>query len=138
MMRLINSLLRSTLLSSSAFERTEPELNCCGVVIFGVVGFVIWRVMKGMGPNREILKTGIPAKATIRQVWQTGTFVNYNPQVGLQLEVLPPSGPAYMAQVNIVVPMVNIPQFQPGVVLPVKISRTDPSKVELDVFGTPA
>ena len=87
------------------------------VVIFGVVGFVIWRVMKGMGPNREILKTGIPAKATIRQVWQTGTFVNYNPQVGLQLEVLPPSGAAYMAQVNIVVPMVNIPQFQPGVVL---------------------
>ena len=105
------------------------------VVVFGVVGFIIWRVMKSMGPNREILKTGIPAKATIRQVWQTGTFVNYNPQVGLQLEVQPPTGSAYMAQVNVVVPMVNIPQFQPGVVLPVKISPTDPSKVELDVYA---
>ena len=107
------------------------------VVIFGVVGFVIWRVMKGMGPNREILKSGIPARAIIRQVWQTGTFVNYNPQVGLQLEVQPPTGSPYMAQVNVVVPMVNIPQFQPGITLPVKISPTDPSKVELDVYATP-
>ena len=108
------------------------------VVIFGVVGYVIWRVMKGMGPNREILKTGIPARAIIRQVWQTGTFVNMNPQVGLQLEVQPPTGSPYMAQVNVVVPMVNIPQFQPGVTLPVKISPTDPSKVELDVYAPPA
>ncbi|MEP7357111.1 MAG: hypothetical protein ABI847_07715 [Anaerolineales bacterium] len=108
------------------------------VVIFGVVGFVIYRVMKGMGPNRDILKNGIPAQAIIRQVWQTGTFVNMNPQVGLQLEVHPPTGTPYMAQVNIVVPMVNIPQFQPGVTMPVKISPTDPSKVELDVYATPS
>ena len=108
------------------------------VAIFAVVGFVIWRVMKGMGPNREILKSGIPAKGIIRQVWQTGTFVNKNPQVGLQLEIQPPTGTPYMAQVTVVVPMVNIPQFQPGVTLPVKISPTDPSKVELDVYATPS
>ena len=108
------------------------------VAIFAVVGFVIYRVMKGMGPNRDILKNGIPARAIIRQVWQTGTFVNMNPQVGLQLKVQPPTGSPYMAQVNIVVPMVNIPQFQPGITLPVKISPTDPSKVELDVYAPPA
>jgi hypothetical protein len=108
------------------------------LVSFGVVGFVIWRVMKSMGPNRDILTTGIPASAIIRQVWQTGTFVNYNPQVGLQLEVQPPTGSPYMAQVNVVVPLVNIPQFQPGITLPVKISRTDPSKVELDVYAAPS
>ena len=106
-----------------------------GLVITGGVLFVIWRVMKGLGPNRQILQNGIPAQATIRQVWQTGTYVNYNPQIGMQLEVQPPNGAAYMAQVNAVVPMVNIPQFQPGVVVPVKISPTDPSKVELNVYG---
>ncbi len=105
------------------------------VVITGGVLFVVWRVMKGLGPNREILQSGIPAQATIRQVWQTGTFVNYNPQIGLQLEVMPPNGAPYMTQVNAVVPMVNIPQFQPGVVVPVKIHPTDPSKVELNVYG---
>ena len=106
-----------------------------GLVITGGVLFVIWRVMKGLGPNRQILQNGIPAQATIRQVWQTGTYVYYNPQIGMQLEVQPPNGAAYMAQVNAVVPMVNIPQFQPGVVVPVKISPTDPSKVELNVYG---
>lgn len=106
-----------------------------GLGITAAVIFVIWRVMKGMGPNREILKSGIRAQATIRQVWQTGTFVNYNPQIGMQLEVQPATGTPYLAQVNAVVPMVNIPQFQPGVVVPVKIHPTDPSKVELDVYG---
>ncbi|MCC7361980.1 MAG: hypothetical protein IT317_21025 [Anaerolineales bacterium] len=106
-----------------------------GLVITGGVLFVVWRVMKGLGPNRQILQNGIAAQATIRQVWQTGTYVNYNPQIGMQLEVQPPNGAAYMAQVNAVVPMVNIPQFQPGVVVPVKIHPTDPSKVELNVYG---
>ena len=91
--------------------------------------------MKGMGPNREILQSGIPAQATIGQVWQTGTFVSYNPQIGMQLEGQPPTGTPYLAQVNAVVPMVNIPQFQPGGVVPVKIQPTDASKVELNVYG---
>ena len=105
------------------------------VVITGGVIFVIWRVMKGMGPNREILQSGIRAQATIRQVWQTGTYLNNNPQIGMQLEVMPPNGAPYVAAVNAVVPLINIPQFQPGVVVPVKIHPTDPSKVELDVYG---
>lgn len=104
------------------------------VAVTGGVLFVVWRLMKGLGPNREILKSGVRGQATIRQVWQTGTFVNYNPQIGMQLEVQPPNGTPYVAQVNAVVPMVNIPQFQPGVVVPVKIHPADPSKVELDVY----
>jgi hypothetical protein len=106
-----------------------------GLVITGVVLFVVYRMIKGMGPNRSILQTGIPAQATIRQVWQTGTFINENPQVGMQLEVRPPGGAPYVTQLNAVVPLINIPQFQPGTVVPVKISPTDASKVELDVYG---
>lgn len=127
----------STLLGGSLLITVVSILGSCvlGLAITGGVLFVVWRVMKGMGPNREILQSGIPAQATIRQVWQTGTFVNYNPQIGMQLEVQPPTGTPYLAQVNAVVPMVNIPQFQPGVVVPVKIHPTDPSKVELNVYG---
>lgn len=99
------------------------------------VGVLIWWIMKRMGPNQTILQNGIPAQATIRQVWQTGTFINENPQVGMQLEVRPPGGAPYIAQVNVVVPLINIPQFQPGTVVPVKISPLDASKVELDVYG---
>jgi len=115
-------------------------LTICGSLLFtvaitAVVLFVVYRVIKGMGPNQSILQTGIPAQATIRQVWQTGTFINDNPQVGMQLEVRPPGGAPYVTQVNAVVPLINIPQFQPGTVVPVKISPTDASKVELDVYG---
>jgi hypothetical protein len=99
-------------------------------------GALIWYIMKAMGPNRQILQTGIPAQATIRQVWQTGTYINENPQVGMQLEVRPPNGAPYVTNVNAVVPLINIPQFQPGAVVPVKISPTDASRVELDVYGT--
>jgi hypothetical protein len=115
-------------------------VTICGSLLFtvaitAVVLFVVYRVIKGMGPNRSILQTGIPAQATIRQVWQTGTFINENPQVGMQLEVRPPGGAPYVTNVNAVVPLINIPQFQPGTVVPVKISPTDASKVELDIYG---
>ena len=105
------------------------------LVILAGTGVLIWWIMKRVSPNQNILQYGIPAQATIRQVWQTGTFINENPQVGMQLEVRPPGGAPYVAQVNVVVPLINIPQFQPGTVVPVKISPTDASKVELDVYG---
>jgi hypothetical protein len=105
------------------------------VVMIAGTGFLIYYIMKRMGPNQSILQNGIPAQATIRQVWQTGTFINENPQVGMQLEVRPPGGAPYVTQLNAVVPLINIPQFQPGTVVPVKISPTDASKVELDVYG---
>ena len=80
------------------------------------------------------MKSGTPAQATIQQVWPTGTYVNNNPQIGMQLEVRPPTGLPYTAQLKAVIPLVNIPQFQPGAVVPVKIHPTDPSKVALDVY----
>ncbi len=127
----------STLLGGTMLITIISIVGSCvlGLAITGATIGLIWWMMKRMGPNREILQSGIPAQATIRQVWQTGTFVNYNPQIGMQLEVQPPTGAPYLAQVNAVVPMVNIPQFQPGVVVPVKIHPTDPSKVELNVYG---
>src|SRR5258706_9976053 len=105
------------------------------LVTLAGTGVLIWWIMKRVSPNQNILQNGIPAQATIRQVWQTGTFINENPQVGMQLEVRPPGGAPYVTQVNVVVPLINIPQFQPGTVVPVKISPTDASKVELDVYG---
>ena len=105
------------------------------LVTLAGTGVLIWWIMKRVSPNQNILQYGIPAQATIRQVWQTGTFINENPQVGMQLEVRPPGGAPYVTQVNAVVPLINIPQFQPGTVVPVKISPLDASKVELDVYG---
>lgn len=98
------------------------------------VGAVMFFVFRALRPDPTIMKSGIAAQATIQNVWQTGTYVNNNPQIGMQLEVRPPTGMAYTAQTTAIIPLVNIPQFQPGAVVPVKIHPTDPSKVALDVY----
>ena len=104
------------------------------LVTVGSIGAVMFFVFRALRPDPTIMKSGISAQATIQNVWQTGTYVNNSPQVGMQLEVRPPTGVPYVAQVNAIIPLINIPQFQPGAVVPVKIHPTDPSKVALDVY----
>jgi hypothetical protein len=104
------------------------------VITLVSVGAVMFFVFRALRPDPTIAKSGIAAQATIQNVWQTGTYVNNNPQIGMQLEVRPPTGMPYIAQTNAIIPLVNIPQFQPGAVVPVKIHPTDPSKVQLDVY----
>jgi hypothetical protein len=106
------------------------------VITIGITWLAIRLVRKAMGPNRSILQNGIAAKAQILSVQQTGVMVNYQPQIAFQLEVHPPGGAPYQAQVKAVIPMVNIPQFQPGTEVPVKIHPTDPTQVVLDVYQT--
>ena len=105
------------------------------VITVGITWLAIHFIRKAMGPNRSILQNGIAAKAKILSVQQTGVMVNYQPQIAFQLEVVPPGGAPYQAQAKAVIPLVNIPQFQPGTEVPVKIHPTDPTQVVLDVYG---
>jgi hypothetical protein len=114
-------------------------LICAGIVVttaitVGITWLAIYLIRKTMGPNRSILQNGIPAKARILSVQQTGVMVNYQPQIAFQLEVHPPGGVPYQAQAKAVIPMVNIPQLQPGTEVPVKIHPADPTQVVLDVY----
>jgi hypothetical protein len=114
-------------------------LVCGGLVVtfavtIGITLLAIYLIRKSVGPDRSILQNGVSAKAKILGVQQTGVMVNYQPQVAFQLEVTPPGGVPYQAQTKAVIPVVNIPQFQPGTEVPVKIHPTDPTKVVLDVY----
>jgi hypothetical protein len=103
-------------------------------ITIGITWLAIRFIRKAMGPDRSILQNGIPAQARILSVQQTGVMVNYQPQVAFQLEVHPPGDVPYQAQAKAVIPVVNIPQFQPGTEVPVKIHPTDPTQVVLDVY----
>jgi hypothetical protein len=105
------------------------------LLALGGTGALVWFILKSVRQDSGILKNGTPAQATILKVWETGTCLNNQPQLGFNLEVRPPSGAPYQAQAKGIIPMVNIPQFQPGAIVNVKISPTDPSKVALDVYG---
>ena len=112
---------------------------CAGTVLsialtIGITVFAIRVIRKTVGPNRSVLQNGIPAHAKIVGVRQTGVMLNNQPQIAFELEVQPPGGASYRAQTKAVIPMINIPQFQPGAEMPVKIHPADPTQVVLDVY----
>jgi hypothetical protein len=115
-------------------------LSVCGGAVLSValtIGAIVFArrlVNKTVGPNRGVLQNGIPAQATIVGVRQTGVMLNNQPQILFDLEVQPSGGAPYRAQAKAIIPMINIPQFQPGVDVPVKIHPTDLAQVVMDVY----
>ena len=106
------------------------------VVAFAIAGVFVGRMaMNGM-KNRQVLAHGEAAPAVILKSWQTGTVMNdINPQIGLQLEVRPVNHPAFQAETKMFIPMMQIPQFQPGAVVQVKYDPNDTRKVAVDAVG---
>lgn len=104
------------------------------VLSFIVAGSIARRAIKG---DPEIRENGIPAQAQILRTWDTGVRFNndMNVQVGMELRVQPPSGSPYQTKARAVINVVNMPQFQPGVTVPIKIHPTDPQKVMLDIYA---
>ncbi len=99
------------------------------VIVFVVI--VLRKVGAMAAPNRELLATGENAQATIVNLWDTGTSVNDNPLVGLLLEVRPASRPPYQVKTSLLISRLQIPQYQPGRVLAVKLDPTNPEKVAI-------
>ena len=112
-------------------------LTICGgavlslAITVGVTLLVIRFIRKTVGQDRAIVENGIPARAKILSVQQTGVMLNNQPQVAFQLEVHPPSGVPYQAQTKAVVALVNIPQIQPGAEVSVKIHPTDQTRIAI-------
>jgi hypothetical protein len=104
-----------------------------------VVIVLVMKYVSGMTGNtkagRALMATGSDAQATILGLQQTGTFVNNNPQVILTLQVEPVGQPAFQAQTSTILPLVAVPQVQPGNVVAVKYDPADHSKVMLNVAG---
>jgi hypothetical protein len=108
------------------------------LAISAVVIFFVYRTVAGVTGNtkagRALMATGADAQATVLGLQQTGTYVNMNPQVVLTLQVSPPGQAPFQAQTSTILPMVAVPQVQPGAVINVKYDPTDHSKVMVN-FG---
>jgi hypothetical protein len=100
-------------------------------ITFVVTPLAIRFIRQTLGQDRTILENGIPARAKILSVRQTGLMLNRQPRVEFQLEVHPSFGMPYRAQAKAVIALVSIPQFQAGVEVPVKIHPMDMTKVAL-------
>lgn len=84
--------------------------------------------------NRRVLRTGRSGEGRVISVTQTDTYVNNNPVVRITLEVTPSDGRPFEAETERLVNMAEIPQFQPGAVVPV---RYDPDTQEVAIGEAP-
>lgn len=90
---------------------TEP------IIIFVVIIVFLVLELSFMGSIMPVeIKNGIAANARVLKVWDTGTTINDDPQVGLLLEISPAGGnPAFQAQAKTLVSRLNAAMLQPGI-----------------------
>jgi hypothetical protein len=89
----------------------------------------------GVSDARALQQTGIPARATILKIWDTGMTVDDDPVVGLQVEVRPDGHPPYIATITkALISRIDVPQFQPEKVIPVRVDPKDPQHVAIDFY----
>lgn len=78
------------------------------LVVFGGMFYLIYRVfLKSLLNSTRLQKTGIPGKAIILEVSDTGVIINENPQVKLILEVQPNYGKKYIIETRALVSRIN-------------------------------
>ena len=82
--------------------------------------------------QQALLNSGTPGNATIKNFTDTGTLVNFNPQVVLDLEVAIEGKTPYEAQLTTSVPQVYLGRLQPGGAIGVKVDPADPSSIAID------
>jgi hypothetical protein len=90
--------------------------------------------------DSDLQTTGVAASAEILERWETGIKVNDEPVIGLKVRVKPADRPAYEATIKrVLISQLEIPQFQPGAVIPVRFDPKAPSRVSIDLSpGSPS
>lgn len=109
-----------------------------GVLLITVVTIVpmimvFRRVFGGIKQTNQLIATGEAAQAKILKMWDTGTTLNDNPQVGLLLEIHAINRSPYQVETKCFVSRLKIPQVQTGSTVNVKIDRQDTTKVALEL-----
>jgi len=107
------------------------------LVLFGGMFYLFYRILfKPMINASRLQKTGLPGKATILEVKDTGVTINNNPQVKLILEVKNSFGQKYTTQCRVLVSRINPNAYMPGMEIPVKIDPKNEQNVVIDFSGT--
>lgn len=90
----------------------------------------------GSKATKKILRTGRAASAVVLNIGENSgggvVTVNNQPYLNLQLEVHDSKRPPYVVSIDTIIPRSLVPQFQPGAVIPIKISLEDYQKIAID------
>jgi hypothetical protein len=92
--------------------------------------------LSGVSDAKALQSTGTAAKATILRIWDTGITVNEDPVIGMDVQVYPAEGEPWRATIpKSLISRLDIPQIQPGHVVPVRFDPQNPQRVALDMYS---
>lgn len=98
-------------------------------------GCAVANRLSGVTETRAIQRIGVPAEALILQVWDTGITYNQDPVVGLRVEVRLGGSEPYTATIaKSRISRIDVPQFQQGKRIPVRVDPNDRTRVAIDVY----
>lgn len=118
------------------------------LVVLAITGVTFVKVFLPMIQNANSLMTGLANAAHTRNellargadgmgrvlgVRETGTLVNYQPELQLDLEVQSAQGQRFNAQCTAVVSPMNLARVQPGATVPVRFDPTNIARVALAI-----
>jgi hypothetical protein len=105
------------------------------LLAFLLAGCAVADRMSGVSEAKRLQEAGTPAKARILKLWDTGITVNDDPVIGLEVEIAREDGSVYTATIpKSLISRLDVPQFQPGQSVGVRIDPQDPAIVVLDVY----
>ncbi|MCK2216389.1 DUF3592 domain-containing protein [Actinomadura sp. ATCC 31491] len=82
--------------------------------------------------GRRLLATGIPTRAVVEAVADTGMSVNERPVASFTLAVRGQDGEVYRVRHRQTLPRIPFGVLAPGAVLPVRVDRERPERVRID------
>ena len=86
----------------------------------------------------EIAASGDPATAQVNAARDTGTVMNMQPVMEIDLLVFPEGQPPYPVTLRQIVPLAQVGRLAPGTRLPVMIDPADPEAIWIDWGSGPA
>jgi hypothetical protein len=102
-------------------------LSC--VIPFAFVGWLL----AGSSRNKRLLRSGVPAVATILGVSESNVFVNNRPVLRFALRVEAPGVAPYDTEASTVVPFSAMGLIRPGAKVGVRVDPSSPTKVAIDL-----
>ena len=90
------------------------------------IGMMVFAALK-IRRIKEIVTHGKQGTAKILQLSDTGTRINDDPRVKMLLEISIPDYPTYQAEKTVTIPLINLPQVQPGSTVSVYADPTQPT-----------
>jgi hypothetical protein len=105
------------------------------LLVFG--GIFFW-IIRPIVRQKRILKTGLQARATILEVWQTGVVLNgVKTQIALRLRVIRPDMSPYEVKTKMFCPIMSAGNYQQGMEVQIKVDRNNKNLVAVVPIDKP-